>query len=468
MTTDLTLDDTITFFISSEPPDNSYVYPTNPGTTTVYPYIHYKLARPLILSSAQMKFTRISLNVSWFNITAALGNNVIQLIFPNADMTTPSAPAPLTFTFTIPEGRYEISDLNDWLQNTMIANGLYWVADSTVANAPKITFASIAENVPQYGMTLTTTAVGFSGAIIPDPVIPANYDYGDVDLAYSNRAGSSPFTVCPFYKTSGGVNYPAIVCNPSASTDYNMTTTGPPNTTNVVQVVLSQGLGNILGLPAGTYPSSVFTVPTNYIDSTPNAIQTFQSQTIPEISQINNIVVSCNLVTNVYSTSNIQGVASISSDGATGEEKTVYNVDDWISCTNGTFPVIEITLKANDQPLQIRDPSWSVEISIQPKPNQNALLQGLGSLLKEQNLASVMSSINRNDQSSSSGGSLSSSFVNELAKKRQFNNITGGGMELSLAKIHKPSLVLSGQPIASSFAYQNSFPSNLSTLRNNG
>ncbi len=62
----------------------------------------------------------ISIYYSWFNISAANGNNVFQFEWPTLAGST-------TYTVTITDGYYDISGLNSYLQQYFITNGLYLV-----------------------------------------------------------------------------------------------------------------------------------------------------------------------------------------------------------------------------------------------------------------------------------------------------------------------------------------------------
>lgn len=60
---------------------------------------------------------------SWYNITSSNGNNSFQVIWPIGAETS-------TFSITIPNGFYSITDLNSYLQQYYITNGLYLINSS--------------------------------------------------------------------------------------------------------------------------------------------------------------------------------------------------------------------------------------------------------------------------------------------------------------------------------------------------
>jgi len=84
---------------------------------------------------------------SWFNISAALGNNVYQLKLPIVG--TP------TLTITIPDGAYQISTINNALQYFFIQNGYYLQNPTTLEY---FYFAAFVINPSTYAVNLITTA----------------------------------------------------------------------------------------------------------------------------------------------------------------------------------------------------------------------------------------------------------------------------------------------------------------------
>jgi hypothetical protein len=69
-----------------------------------------------MLSSAQIPY-------SMFNITAAYNNNAFNFYFPSG----PSSTSYTTYNIIIPDGFYTISDLNSYMQQYAISNGLYLI-----------------------------------------------------------------------------------------------------------------------------------------------------------------------------------------------------------------------------------------------------------------------------------------------------------------------------------------------------
>lgn len=131
----------------------------------------FKFARTVTTThTSRMGVSNFSVPYSWFNITAALGNNHLGYVWydavslttsPNAGSfgyapTDSRSPAPfntglcssgIQFNFTIPDGFYSLATLNSYLQFVMIQNGHY-ATDNLTGNY--IFFLEISQNTILY------------------------------------------------------------------------------------------------------------------------------------------------------------------------------------------------------------------------------------------------------------------------------------------------------------------------------
>ena len=109
----------------------------------------------------------ISLFYSWYNISSALNNNKLSYTWTSGTTQT-------THDVVIPDGIYEISSINAYLQFVMIANGHY-LQNASGANTYYI---QIVLNPTRYGVQIntfdvpTTLPVGFSNPT--SLVLPTN------------------------------------------------------------------------------------------------------------------------------------------------------------------------------------------------------------------------------------------------------------------------------------------------------
>lgn len=152
---------------------------------------------------------------SWNNISSQFNNNTFQL-------TIPTSGAPVTTTLTIPDGGYNISDLNSYLQFWLITNGFYLTNSATGLN--------------QYYAAFELSPTSYSVQFISYPMptsLPAGY-------------------------VSGGMTFPA-----AANQHYQLT-------------VLPNNFRDLIGFNSGTYP----TVPTNV------GVQTKPSDYAPNVATV--------------------------------------------------------------------------------------------------------------------------------------------------------------------------------------
>jgi len=159
---------------------------------------------------------------SWFNISAALGNNVYQLTIPTA--------TPITATITIQDGAYQVSTLNNALQYWFIQNG-YTLQNPTTLNY--YYFAAFVVNPSTYQVDFITTAFPSSGTSTDLTASPSLNSYVGITGAYTGAATD------------------AIV----GSGFHNKWPTSA-NQSMQLTVLSTNTFGSIIGFVAGTYPAA--------------------------------------------------------------------------------------------------------------------------------------------------------------------------------------------------------------------
>ena len=146
---------------------------------------------------------------SFFNITAARGNNIISIIW--------NAATPVTYNFTFADGFYSISEINYALQNFMRLNDLYLID----ADGKSVYYVELMTNSIIYGAQINTYA-------IPTAAEAATLGY-----------------VLPVGAT------------------WNF-----PTTKQTPQVVISSAeFGKLIGFSAATLPSSILNVDQQYVSN---------------------------------------------------------------------------------------------------------------------------------------------------------------------------------------------------------
>lgn len=108
----------------------------------------YKFPNSVVLKNKYIAVSSISMYYSWFNITSNLGNNVFTYTWTGGVTTT-------TYTINIPDGLYEISDLNNLIQYECIKNGTYWYDATTTPNKYYYPFELLL-NINRYAVQLNT------------------------------------------------------------------------------------------------------------------------------------------------------------------------------------------------------------------------------------------------------------------------------------------------------------------------
>jgi len=110
----------------------------------------FKFPNSVRLSNHALAVSNISMYYSWYNISVALQNNTFQYTW-STDGTTISN----TYTITIPNGTWNISDINGFLQSQMINNNTYAID----ASGNYVYYLEMVVNAVEYGIQLNSFAV---------------------------------------------------------------------------------------------------------------------------------------------------------------------------------------------------------------------------------------------------------------------------------------------------------------------
>lgn len=216
---------------------NSSLTPSNVITQTY--------ANPFQLKNAAIMVKFFAINYSWFNVTAAYGNQTVSYIFNG-----------VTRNITFPPGFYAISDISAYIQLQMVANGDYLVDQ----NGNNVFFMNISLNTTYYSATLTCTP------------IPASLPTGWTNPHSITLSGNTPQLVVTNAKwglligfTTG--TYPAVTQSSIFQANSNTT----PVITNVTAVNISANIAA-----------------TNYYNPSPQAIEIFT----PDVAFANQIQIT--------------------------------------------------------------------------------------------------------------------------------------------------------------------------------
>jgi hypothetical protein len=109
----------------------------------------YNFPNSVDLTGAYLAVSNVYMYYSWDNINATYGNNVFSY-----NWITGANP-PITYQVLIPDGLYELAQINEYLQFVMIANGHYLVNGA----GQNVYYAELILNPTRYAVQTNTFAV---------------------------------------------------------------------------------------------------------------------------------------------------------------------------------------------------------------------------------------------------------------------------------------------------------------------
>ncbi len=92
---------------------------TNTNTTFKYNFINGGFT----CRDYEMCISSITLPYSFFNVSSYYNNKTFSLIFPTAATT-------ITYSITLPDGFFSITDINSYIQQQCVLNGAYLIDSS--------------------------------------------------------------------------------------------------------------------------------------------------------------------------------------------------------------------------------------------------------------------------------------------------------------------------------------------------
>lgn len=279
----------------------------------------YKFPNSVVLTNKYIAVSSVTMFYAWFNITAALGNNIITYTY--GDTTT-------VYTILIPDGLYEITDINNYCQFIMISNNTF-CSDSTFNYYP----FDLTINPTRYAVQLNTYTT----------------------LTVANAAAISR-------------TYPVPALAPATTaTQVNPIVTFPPNFSTVVgypaNFASDSNLNNSYIPPSPTAANN-FVTKSQGVAAT-DGVLSYLSNTAPQVQPNSNLLLNLSNINNPYSQpSGI--IYSLTPSVAIGE---VINDRPpnfmWNKMIDGTYNQLTLSfLGTNLQPLIIRDPQMTILLCI--------------------------------------------------------------------------------------------------------
>ncbi len=263
----------------------------------------FNLAKPTQFKGAKVSIRQIVMPYSWFNITSSYANNQYSVIIPYG-----ASPSTSTINITISNGFYTLSDLNNLLQYYFIANGYYLVN-------------SAGNNVYYAQFIYNTSAYKIEIDCFPVPTtLPSGWSFGSTTLGW------------------GSLGLPSV-------------------SSRVPQIVFpsTNSVGSIMGFAPQTFPTSgAFTTTKSLL-----------SDTTPNLTPVNSVIVLCNLVNNPFSIYS-NTLFSFTPNTTFGSNIDVQpSQDAFINIDNGVYTYLEIEFRdQNYNQMLINDPNLTVQFLI--------------------------------------------------------------------------------------------------------
>jgi len=233
------------------------------------------------------------------NISALNNNNTFQYRWITG----------VDYTVTMPDGFYEISDMNNFLHQTMLNNGHYLTEIST-NNA--VWFLTMSVNTSTYKIDLLSFPM--------------------INTVYTSALYTTPVPPSPIPPWSV-----------------------PATSTNPQFVIPNTLFTNVLGIAAGTYPAA----------QNNTLITTSSSTFAPQVNPLSSYLVKCNLVNNPYGIPNSL-IYSFPPSGTFGQQFVVApNEYSFIDTQDGYYNSMRIEITdQNDRPVVILDSNINILIVI--------------------------------------------------------------------------------------------------------
>ena len=272
----------------------------------------YKFPNSVVLTGKYIAVSSISMYYSWFNITELNQNNYFTFTWTSGIITT-------TYTVTLPDGFYEISTINDYIQWFCIQNGLYWTLSGL--NYYPIEFLV---NASRYAIQINTYLIPTVAPV--GATLPANF------AGFPTVPQNSVVVIPPNLNVIMG--YTA-----NFTTDVNLNNSYIPSS-GANSLVAKNGAGTL-----------------SYISSS-----------APNVQPFNNVLFSITNINNPYSQpSSI--IYSLNPRVTVGQQ--IYETPPnfmWNKMIDGTYNELRLALLNNKlQPLIIKDSNMTILLTIRDK-----------------------------------------------------------------------------------------------------
>lgn len=275
----------------------------------------YKFPSSINLTDKYIAVSSVSMFYSWNNIDTIYANNTLSYTWTAVGTTT-------TYNITIPDGIYEISELNSYFQYVMIQNLTYW----TNSSGQNVYPWEISVNPTRYSIQINTYLVPTSTT--------------------ATTAG---------YTLPVGQSWPSTAQNPVITI---------PSAFNII-IGYGAGFVSNANVNNAYTPSTTPSVSNNYESKNSAGTLSYLSSVSPQVQPNSNILFNLSGINNPY-TQPSGIIYSLNPSVASGEaisEKPPNFM--WNKFINGTYNELRLTLLGTDlRPIKINDPNMTILLTI--------------------------------------------------------------------------------------------------------
>jgi len=328
-----------TIYANDSVSNNTNLYVSSVSSGSIIPNMQFQIAGQTITINSLV-------SPGIYSISSSSGT--IPSIYPQQISASTNFSNSITLNVTIPNGYYDASTLNYFLQNVCIANNCYLT--DAAGSGINTYFFEILQNSTYYGFQIN---------VYPLPkVLPST-------LAYPSGAS--------WTLLNDGNNYtPVLTIGSGLQKYFGFSNNIISKTSGQIAIDSSNGFMNI--------PASVTTLQNSqtslYLSNSATVVKTytFISDVCPIIHTVNSLVMDCNLITSKFNTDRSNTFFSIPMSASFGNLITVGPFPPCLcSIYGGIYQQIELSFyDTNGSPVNVRDSDatitlvLSVENDIQP------------------------------------------------------------------------------------------------------
>lgn len=268
----------------------------------------YKFPNSTYFKGNSIAVSSVSMYYSWFNITATYQNNTFSYTWTVGGATT-------TYPVVLPDGLYQISEINAYMQFVMIQNGHYLID----ASGKYVYYAEMILNPTRYAVQLNTYLVPTS--------LPATYTAPSIFAGYPTTAQNPVLTM--------------------------------PAQFNVI-------VGYSAGFQTNANVGNAYVPPvSSYVSKLANGTLSYVSTTNPNVQPNSSIYFALSNINNPYSipSSIIYALVPQGNVGELIAERPPQFI--WNKLIDGTYNELQLTFLGTDlNPIKINDPQMTILLAI--------------------------------------------------------------------------------------------------------